>query len=333
MAKFKQYKLPDGTVLLCKDEIAGKTLNLTSDKMLQLLDEAGTVRSQVQLPFDKCEILDGGVTLRQGGLHKIPNGASKDIIYIEKFLYLVNKETGELISTLALVDDTKTQLNGLHMQAPSYASSVTINAGAVSSNFNTIPYLDGVSYWVIEIYFPNSDAAKTSLFTGGTVTINNEKLRVEYFDPNDPSHGVILNGTTSAKTIAPSDEFPALYDMTVPSLVKTIEKTGEQFIYDVWDSYNQWAPQFSWFKFNVGGLGSHIVTSIEVDLWDDATQEWISKTPVAYTQDPDTEQVSFTITAGNNDYSDMNRDYLRLTVHTADGTSSLKLSPNAKIYT
>lgn len=52
MAKFKQYKLPNGTVLLCKDEIAGKTLNLTSDKVLQLLDEGGTVRSQVALPDD-----------------------------------------------------------------------------------------------------------------------------------------------------------------------------------------------------------------------------------------------------------------------------------------
>ena len=55
MAKFKQYKLPDGTVLLCKDEIAGKTLQLVQNSdgnFINLLDEAGTNRSQIKIPND-----------------------------------------------------------------------------------------------------------------------------------------------------------------------------------------------------------------------------------------------------------------------------------------
>lgn len=328
MAKFKQYKLPDGTVLLCKDEIAGKTLNFTSDRKLQLLDEAGTVRSFVTIPRDRISFLDSGATVRNGGMHKVPGNA---LVSIEKLIYIVDRETGELLNTLSLVDASTTSL-AIKAHVPSYASAITVASGSCGK-VNAMPYYDNQDLWGVGIYHPNADAANIMTCESGVITISNDAMPMIIKD--QAGNFTLVNDSGSAKTISASDILDAIYKLNVPNLLFSVEKESELFIYDVWDLYTAWVPSYTWFKFSVGGLGSHIVTSIEVDKWDDSTQTWVAATPVTFTQDPDTEQVTLNIdpNVGNNDQSDPTRDYLRLTVHTSSGSASIKLSPDTKIYT
>lgn len=329
MAKFKQYKLPDGTVLLCKDEIAGKTLNFTSDRKLQLLDEGGVVRSVVTIPRDRISFLDSGATVKNGGIHKIP-GTS--LVSIEKLIYIVDRETGELLNTLVLVDASTTSL-AIKAHVPSYASAITVAAGSCGKA-NAMPYYDNYDIWGgVGIYHPNSNAANIMTCKSGVLTINSDAMPIIIKD--QAGNFTLVNDSGAAKTISANDIIDALYTLNVPNLLLSVEKESELFIYDVWDLYTPWVPSYTYFKFRVGGLGSHMITSIEVDKWDDATQAWVAATPVSFTQDPDTEQVTLNIdpNVGNNDQSDPTRDYLRLTVHTSSGSASIKLSPDTKIYT
>lgn len=334
MAKFKQYKLPDGTVLLCKDEIAGKTLNLTSDKMLQLLDEAGTVRSQVQLPAQKVTILDSGMSYRFAGFHVAltPDGIGPWPTFTEKILYLIDEETGRLIKSIAQVDATQSYITG--MQYHSYAAA-SIASGTCIKTMGE-PQYNGTGYNGAAISYPSVPAEiKGGLFLNGIINTGNagDDLMLTYPNGGDNSEAYVSNGLASSVSLTNGNDYDASYWLQIPSLFKVLNKEETQFIYNIEDYYIPLAPQYTRFKFYIGGLGSHTVTGVGVSKWNDSTKSWASMTAVGFTQDPDTEQVSLSVSTGDNDFYKVTRELIKLTVTTSEGTCSILLSPATQLYT
>ena len=335
MAKFKQYKLPDGTVLLCKDEIAGKTLNLTSDKILQLLDEAGTVRSQVQLPAQKVTILDSGMSYRFAGLHVALTPDALTALrptFTEKILYLIDEETGRLIKSIAQVDAAQTYVTG--MQYHSYAAA-SIASGACLKTMGG-PQYNGTGYSGATISYPSVPAEVSGgYFLKGIINTGNygDDLNLDFPNATDSSEAYVSNGLASSASLANGSDYDASYWIQIPSLFRVLDKEETQFIYNIEDYYIPWAPQFTRFKFYIGGLGSHIVTGVGVSKWNDSTKSWASMTAVGFTQDPDTEQVSLSVSAGDNDFNKVTRELIKLTVTTSEGTCSILLSPATQLYT
>lgn len=334
MAKFKQYKLPDGTVLLCKDEIAGKTLNLTSDKILQLLDEAGTVRSQVQLPAQKVTILDSGMSYRFAGLHVAltPDALTNlEPTFTEKILYLIDEENGRLIKSIAQVDASQSYLTG--MQYHSYAAA-SIASGACVKTMGQ-PSYNGASYSGATISYPSVPAEFNSgnFLSGIIKTGNGDDLLLAFPSGENISEAYVSNGLSSSVSLANGTNYDASYWLQIPSLFKVLDKEETQFIYNIEDYYIPWAPQFTRFNFYIGGLGSHIVTGVGVSKWNDSTKSWASMTAVGFTQDPDTQQVSLSVSTGDNDFNKVTRELIKLIVTTSEGTCSILLSPATQLYT
>ena len=330
MADISKMKFPgDNTTYNIKDTNAGYSVEILNG-YLNLKNSAGNIISTVQLPKEKFTMLDSGTTVTYAGNHpSTMSGATQLQIptFIAKRIYLIEENTKNLICSFAFIDAREEYCKAQYTtgQADTIGAGLTIK----SRGFMNI---DGVTFYGLELNYPDveKEIYKGCYTREAWITHNNVESALLFKYDNTGAIGYLTNGTNASISLNNYATFDAKFLVSLTPLLEVINEDAKQYIYDIYDNYNQWAPSYTKFNFKIGGEGSHVVTNLAIKKFNDSTMSWDDVTPLSYTQTGDLVEING-ITTGLS--SDLDKtDLLKLLVTTSVETSSILLSPNCKIY-